>query len=48
MLLSHEKHETFPFATTWVNLDGIRLSDIDRERQIPYEFPHMWNIKKLF
>ena len=35
-----------PFATTWMDLEGIMLSKIDRERQILYYFTHMWKINK--
>ena len=27
-LLSHKKSETLPFVTTWMDLEGIMLSDI--------------------
>ena len=33
-VLIKEKNENFPFATTWMDLEGIMLSKIDRERQI--------------
>ena len=34
-----KKNEILPFATTWMELQGIMLSEI-RERQIPYDFTH--------
>ena len=34
------KKEILPSATTWMELEGIMLSEI-RERQIPYAFTHM-------
>ena len=37
-----------PFTTTWVDPEGIRLSEIsqtDRERQILYVITSMWNLK---
>ena len=42
------KNEILPFATTWMDLEGIMLSEVksDRERQILYVITYMWNIKK--
>ena len=37
-----EKNEILPFATTWMELEGITLNEI-RERQISYDLTHMWN-----
>jgi len=35
-----------PFATTWIDLEGIMLSEIrQRERQILYVITYMWNLK---
>ena len=42
ILLSHKKNGILPFATTWMELEVIILV---RERQIPYDFTHMWNLK---
>ena len=33
-----------PFATTWMELEGIMLSEI-RERQISYDFTHMRTLR---
>ena len=30
-----------PFATTWMNLDIIKLSEVN-QRQIPYDITYMW------
>ena len=38
------KNEILPFASAWMDLEGIMLSEI-RERQIPYDFTDMWNLK---
>ena len=42
--LAIKKSEILPFATTWMELEGIMLSKI-RERQISYDFTHMWNLR---
>ena len=34
-----KKNEILPFATTWMELESIMLSEI-RERQISYDFTH--------
>ena len=33
-------------ALTWMNLEGIMLSDTETQRQITYYFTYMWNLKK--
>ena len=39
-------NEILSFTTTWMDLDGIMLSEISqRERQIQYVFTYMWNLK---
>jgi len=40
-----KKKEILPFATTWMDLENIMLSEI-RQRQIPYDITYMWNLKK--
>ena len=36
-----------PFATTWMDLEGIMLSEVSRtERQILYDLTYMGNQKK--
>ena len=39
---SIKKNEIMPFATTWMNLKIIILSEI---RQISYAIAYMWNLK---
>ena len=36
-----------PFAAIWTDLEFIILSKVksERERQIPYDITHMWNLK---
>ena len=43
--LAIKKKEILLFATVWMDLEGIMLSKIDRERQLPYDFTYMWNQK---
>ena len=35
-----KKNDISPFATTWIELEGIMLSKV-RERQISYDFTYM-------
>ena len=39
-----KKNELLPFANTWMELEGIMLSEIS-QKQIPYDFTHMWNLR---
>ena len=41
----HQK-KTIGSVTTWMDLEGIMLSEISRERQILYDLTYMWNLKK--
>ena len=35
-----------PFALTWMELEGIMLSEIKQaEKELSYGFTYMWNIK---
>ena len=47
MLFSHKKGNP-AFATSWMDLEGIMVSEIksDRERQIPYDLTYMQNLKQ--
>ena len=45
ILLSHKKDGIMPFAATWMGLGIITLSQSERERQIPYDITHKWNLK---
>ena len=42
-----KKNEILPFATTWMEVECVMLSKIVRERQIPYDFTHMWNLRNI-
>lgn len=47
MLLATGKKEIWPFATTWLDLEGITLSEMsDRDRQVLHELSYIWNLKK--
>ena len=43
-----KKNETLSFVIAWMDLDGIMLSENNQrgERQVQYNFIHMWNFKK--
>ena len=41
-----KKNEIIQFATTWMNLEIIILSEVSRrERQVSYDISYMWNVK---
>ena len=45
--LAFKKRETLPFATTWMNLECIMLSEISQtQRQILYNLAYTWDFKK--
>ena len=41
------KNEILPFAMTWMEPEGInaKRNKSVRERQILYDFTHMWNLR---
>ena len=40
-----KKNEILPFATTWMDLEDIMLSEISQtEKQILYDITYMWNL----
>ena len=41
-LLSHKKNDILPFATTWIDLEIVKQSEINQRKIIIY----MWNLKK--
>lgn len=51
ILPSHEKEEILPFVASWVDLGGIMLSEIVRQRKTNtfYDFTltYMWNLNKI-
>ena len=41
-----KKNEILPFASTWMDLEIIILSEISQtERQMPHDITYMWNLK---
>ena len=41
-----KKNEILPFATTWMDLEDIMLSEISQtEKQILYDITYMWTLK---
>ena len=45
--LAVKKKKILLLATIWMDPENIMLSEISqlvRERQIPYDFTHMWNL----
>ena len=46
ILLSNKKNEILPFAATWMDLEGIMLTEMsDIERQILYGITYRQNLK---
>ena len=46
ILVSHGKNEILLFVTTGMDLEGLSEHKSDGEKQILYDFIHMWNKKK--
>ena len=41
-----KKNEILPFVTTWIDVEGITLSEVSQtEKQMVYYFTYMWNVK---
>ena len=42
-----KKNEILLFVTTWMDIDGIMLSEISQtEKDKDYDFTYMWNLRK--
>lgn len=41
-----EKKEILPFVTTWMNPEGIMLSEVSQTEKGKYELTCLWNLKK--
>ena len=50
VLLSHKNNEILPFATTWIDLEGTKLSELRQTEKnkyrMMYDFIYTWNLKK--
>ena len=46
---SSMRKDILPFATTWINLEGIMLNEISQTKKDKYcnDITYMWNLKKL-
>ena len=41
-----KKNEILPIGATWMEREGIMLSEISQsEKDIPYDFTYIWNLK---
>ena len=48
ILLNHKRNEIMPFATTWMDLETIILSEVVRQRKTNiklYDITYTWNLK---
>ena len=46
--LAMRKNEIVPFATTWMELEGITLNEIRQSEKDRYPvFTHMWKLRNL-
>ena len=44
ILSSLKKNEILPFVKTWMDIEGIMLSEIS-QRKTTYDLTYMWNLK---
>ena len=46
LFIHKKKNEIMPFAATWMELETLILRKVspERERQIPYDITHSWNL----
>ena len=48
MYAYHKNNEIMPFATTWMNLELVILSEVSQsEKEISYDIACIWNLKKM-
>ena len=44
-----KKNEIMSFAVTWMDLESVILSEmLDKEGEILYDIPYMWNLKRNY
>ena len=48
ILLSHKKNEILPFAATWIDLEGIMLSEISQTRKTNAVWYHLYVESKKY
>ena len=41
-----KKKEIIPFATTWIDLETVTLSEVSQRQKDKYDITYMWNLKK--
>ena len=41
LFFSHKKNEILPFSTTWMDLEGIMVSEISQRNKIMYDVTYM-------
>ena len=44
ILLSHKMNRMMPFASTWMQLEILMLSEVS-QKEIPCDISHTWNLK---
>jgi len=40
-----KRNEIMPFTITWMDLEGVMLSEVSQKKTIPYDFIYMWKLK---
>ena len=44
-ILVIKRNEIMPFTITWMDLEGVMLSEVSQKKIIPYDFIYMWKLK---
>ena len=44
--LAIKKNEIMPFAATWMDLEIVILSEVNRTKTKSHDITYMWNLKK--
>ena len=40
-----KRNEMTSFTITWMNLEGVMLSEISQKKTVSYDFIYMWKLK---
>ena len=40
-----KRNEIMSFTITWMNLEGVMLSEISQKKTVSYDFIYMWKLK---